>query len=248
MKEKNSNWNEAIENSVKFIGESSQAYKMMHLLSAQKYSRLYSVIMYITLFLAPLTGTLATVSIFHSSSIPFNITIAILGYLTGILTAIIKFGKFHEKSTSHKLATNKYTSLESNVRRQLQLYRNDRVPSNEYFEWLSKSFDDLFLSSPFIDDYIYKKYYKLSVEKGLVFPNRYDNFITVEKNFNEPQIQEEIQIISEETSDEGSIKTENKPQKFNTLPRAKNDQNSISDLGRYGDQQMKYELGRNKPK
>jgi hypothetical protein len=208
------NWNDAIENAVKFIGESAQAYKMMHLLSAKRYSMLYNFIMYVTLFLSPIISAISTIeSVINPVSAPMNITIAILSGIAAIFTAILKFGNFHEKSESHKMVTGKYTSLETNVRMQLKLYRDDRIPSSEYYDWLSNSFNDLFHGAPFIDNSIYNKYYKLSIKKGLVFPNRYDNFITVEKGFSEKMLfdienKEEIQIISEDSPKNTYNKTE----------------------------------------
>ena len=185
MEAKIHGWNDAIENTIKFIGESAQAYKMMHLLSAKQYSWLYNFLMYASLILSPAAGTLATVetALQGDYGMYFSITVAVISFLVTVVTGVIKFGSFHEKSESHKIATSKYTSLESNVRRQLQLYREDRIPAPEYYEWLDKSFDDLFRGAPFIDDRIYRKYYKLSIQKGLVFPNRYDNFITIERGW-----------------------------------------------------------------
>jgi len=175
-------WNAAIENTIKFVGESAQAYKMMHLLSAKQYSWLNNILMYISLALSPVAGSLAAIeAALGNPSVYISITIAIISFLTAVITGIIKFGCFHQKSEAHKIATSKYTSLESNVRRQLQLYRDDRVPAHEYYEWLTRSFDDLFHGAPFIDDHIYGKYYKMALEKGLVFPERYDHFITIER-------------------------------------------------------------------
>jgi hypothetical protein len=205
METRTNTWNAAIENTVKFIGESAQAYKMMHLLSAKQFSLLNNTLMYISLVLSPATGTLAAITAaLGNPSVYINIVIAILAFIVAIITGIIKFGSFNEKSEAHKIATSKYTSLESNVRRQLQLYRDDRIPAHEYYEWLAQSFDDLFHGAPFINDHIYEKYYKLSLEKGLVFPNRYDNFITIERGLRDKLVADikndgDIQVTAQES-------------------------------------------------
>ena len=292
-----SSWNDAIENTVKFVGESAQAYKIMHLLSAKQYSLLHNCLMYTSLILSPIAGTLAAIeSVLGNPSIYLGIIIAVISFMVTVIAGIIKFGGFYEKSESHKIATSKYTSLESNVRRQLQLYREDRMSAHEYFEWLSQSFDDLFHGAPFIDDHIYQKYYNLSIEKGLVFPNRYDNFITIEKglqkkfisqientndiivtkeesNPNSPRLdvllemgEVPIRPISEEINpDENSPDSDRiqftesesgenlqKNTLYNNIdlipkeiyPRRRNVNTPISDLNRYGDAQMNYELKR----
>ena len=51
----------------------------------------------------------------------------ILGFLSGVIVAILKYGKYDEVSTANKSAAAKYASLEANVRRQLSLYRSDRT-------------------------------------------------------------------------------------------------------------------------
>lgn len=306
-------WNEAIENTVKFVGESAQAYKMMHLLSAKQYLWLNNILMYTSLVLSPAAGALAAISAaLENPSLYMDITITVICFITAVITGIIKFGCFHEKSEAHKIATSKYTSLEVNIRRQLQLYRDDRVPAHEYYEWLSQSFDDLFHGAPFIEDHIYKKYYKLSLEKGLVFPNRYDNFITIERGLRDKLIsdignRDEIQVTAQESplnsphgnnqnialnlnqisdnpthspmanltqqsptrvqfdskefqesssqdtpvnssrvgrTDLEAGMSSNRPLGFNIYPRRKSVNTPLSDLNRYGESQMNYELRR----
>ena len=55
-----------------------------------------------------------------------------------------------ELGASHSVAAAKYLSLEKNINRQLQLYKSDRIPSQQYLEWLTMTFDDLLINSPLI--------------------------------------------------------------------------------------------------
>ena len=63
-----------------------------------------------------------------------------------------KFNNYSEKSQSHLVASARYISLENNIKRQLLLDKNDRLPANEYLEWVMKNYDNLYMASPLIDE------------------------------------------------------------------------------------------------
>ena len=66
------------------------------------------------------------------------------------LLSYVKFYKIEESSSLHSIAASKYTSLEKNIHRQLQLYKSDRISPQDYLEWLTTTFDELLISSPLI--------------------------------------------------------------------------------------------------
>ena len=133
------------------------------------------------IIITPLSGVVTALGTILSTELSelciYSITSTILSFLSGILITVIKFNKYDEISYSHKIAYSRYTSLEENIKRQLMLYREDRIKADEYLNWLSKSFDELFESSPNFESKTLKKYSKEleSIEK------EYD---TNELNFN----------------------------------------------------------------
>ena len=125
----------------------------MHIQEAHRISKQHKWLMYSGIFLGPLTGLLSGIGAITNTStspIKWAIAAACTGFISGIVVAVTKFGKFEEKSSHHKLAASKYTSLESNVRRQLIMCRTDRVNAVKYLEWIGNSFDDLFITSPLV--------------------------------------------------------------------------------------------------
>lgn len=179
-------WDEDIENSVKEIGEKAKGYKIMHIQEAHRISRQYKWLMYSGIFLGPIAGLLSGIgAIINPSSGPIEwpISAACAGFISGIVVAVTKFGKFEEKSSHHKLAASKYTSLESNVRRQLVLCRRERVNAAKYLEWIGNSFDDLFLASPLVASSIYTEYVKVAKENGLTVPDEYQLTINVNERY-----------------------------------------------------------------
>ena len=179
-------WDEDIENNVKELGEKAKGYKIMHIQEARRISRQYKWLMYSGIFLGPIAGLLSGIgAIINPSDGPVEWPIAATcaGFISGIVVAVTKFGKFEEKSSHHKLAASKYTSLESNVRRQLVLCRTERVNAVKYLEWIGNSFDDLFLASPLIARSIYTEYVKVAKENGLTVPDEYQLTINVNERY-----------------------------------------------------------------
>ena len=179
-------WDEDIENNVKEIGEKAKGYKIMHIQEARRISRQYKWLMYSGIILGPIAGLLSGIgAIINPSNGPVEwpIAAACTGFISGIVVAVTKFGKFEEKSSHHKLAASKYTSLESNVRRQLVLCRTERVNAAKYLEWIGNSFDDLFLASPLVARSIYTEYVKVAKENGLTVPDEYQLTINVNERY-----------------------------------------------------------------
>ena len=169
-------WNENIEKNVHEIGEKSKGYKIMHIKEARNISFTYDLLMYSGIFLGPIAGLLSAIgSILSPDDSPTTLPIisACVAFVSGIVVAVTKYGRFEEKGSHHKMAASKYTSLESNIRRQLILYRENRQDAAQYLEWIGNSFDDLFTASPLVTDKIYKEYIKVAKENGIVIPDEY---------------------------------------------------------------------------
>lgn len=163
-------WSDGIEMNVKEIGEMSKGYKIMHMHEARLASFKYSLLMYLGMSLGPACGLLSILPESYSTG---SYITGVVSFASGIVVAISKYGKYEEKRTSHHQAASKYTSLESNVRRQLLFARKDRVEASQYLDWIGISFDELFNSSPMITSMVYNSYAKVARKSGLVVPDEY---------------------------------------------------------------------------
>lgn len=260
---KTDSWDEEIEKSVKEIGEKAKGYKIMHIQEAHRISTRYKWLMYSGIILGPLAGLLSGIGATLNPDAPFEFPIAsaCAGFISGIIVAVTKFGKFEEKSSHHKLAASKYTSLESNVRRQLILCRTDRVNAVKYLEWIGNSFDDLFLASPLIARNIYSEYVQIAKENGMTVPDEYQLIINVNEqyqlqNFNEmndvstidindtstPSPESELRVLKEPEHPEKKINTET----FKGDKQIKRTQllTHFPELNQFTDGRMGYEMQR----
>ena len=203
-------WNESIEQNVKEIGEKSKGYKIMHIQEARKISQLYRRLMYAGILLGPLAGILSGIGAILNPSegpVEFPIAATCVGFVSGIVVAITKYGKFEEKSSHHKIAASKYTGLESNIRRQLVLCRTDRINAGQYLEYVGSNFDELFLASPLVAKDIYDDYVIVAKENGIIIPDEYGLTIRVDEmyqknKFNEMRNFSAIGVNESSSSDE----------------------------------------------
>lgn len=190
-------WTSTIEKNIKNIGEKAVGYKIMHIKNAMYARKFYNYFMYLGICLGPLASLINGIGsvVYHDPPTIFSIISMCVSSVSGIVVGITKFGKFEEKSTTHKIAASKYTSLESNVRRQLGLGRNDRVDASQYHEWIGTSMDELFTVSPFVDNKIYKRYAKIARHKGMAVPDEYEDII----NINEEYVDIKMKEITNDT-------------------------------------------------
>uniref|UniRef100_A0A6C0JJC8 SMODS and SLOG-associating 2TM effector domain-containing protein n=1 Tax=viral metagenome TaxID=1070528 RepID=A0A6C0JJC8_9ZZZZ len=228
-KEEKSNvyWNQDIEKIVHEIGEKSKSYKIMHIKEAKSISFIYDLLMYSGIILGPIAGLLSAIgSILSPDTSPSTLPIisGCVAFFSGIVVAITKYGKFEEKNSHHKMAASKYTSLESNIRRQLILYRDNRQNAEKYLEWIGNSFDDLFSASPLISDRIYDEYIKIARKKGLLVP---DDYVI---NINNHKINESIREIQ-------NVSSLKKDEVLNNISH-------FPDINKFSDNMMSYELQR----
>jgi len=257
----NVNWTNGMEKCVKEIGEKSKGYKIMHIQQAYLVSNKYKWLMYLGICLGPLAGLLSGIgaTLNPDTEVTFPIASACTGFIAGIVVAITKFGKFEEKSSHHKIAASKYTSLESNIRRQLILCKNDRVNAAKYLEWIGNSFDDLFLASPLIARKIYTKYVKVARKYGITIPDEYSNTIDINQTYQIEKLNEmkdgSIIIVNDSKSDNDNtnhivkidiIEAEKEEITFKgktTIKRTETLSN-IPELNEFSDGRMGYEMRR----
>ena len=176
-----SKWSDNIESILKNLGESCLGYKWMNMFAAKKNEFRYNTLMYISIILGPITGILSAINDSEVISV-LQIFITVFSFMSGVISAVIKFSEFGEKSNLYKNIAAKYASLESNIKRQLNISREDRVKAGDYFDWISKSYDDLFSSSPLISDDIYQEWVKYTKENNLTIPKELGNANSKEIN------------------------------------------------------------------
>lgn len=248
-------WNDDIENNVRDIGEKAKGYKIMHIQEAYRICVKYRWLMYSGIVLGPLSGLLSGIGAVIESQektyIPIPIAVACVGFISGIVVAVTKFGKFEERGSHHKLAASKYTSLESNVRRQLLLPRNDRVNAAKYIEWIGNSFDDLFLASPLISRNIYNEYVKIAKENGITVPEEYEITINIDKGYQLQKFNELKDISNISVNDTPSPKSEIRALKHpernfkgDNQIRRTSQLNHFQEMNKFSDGRMGYEMER----
>lgn len=167
FKIKTSLWNENIENQVKNIGLSCEKYTWLTTYLASNISFNYNILMYMAIVIGPIAGILSS---FSEKNSDITILVTIFSFINGVLSAVIKFSNFEERSLKLKNIAVKYLSLSGNINRQLSLSPNDRVHSGNYLEWISNYYDQLISETPLIGDEYIEKWKKYSSENNIEPP------------------------------------------------------------------------------
>ena len=249
-------WNDKLELSAKDIGNNSKGYKIMHLNQAQKTKKYYNILMFLGIFLAPLSGLFSGInSIIYPDEDPTLPIISILcSLIAGFSISILKFARYDDSSIANKQAAARYTGIESSVRRQLSLYRKDRIQANLYMKWLEDKFEELFISAPLLPSDSYKEYSDIAGEMGVLIPNQYKNTIKINTEF-ESDISKNLsnkdeitinnkEIITKINENQQDIKiVENKTNINVEIPRSSG-MASFPELNQYSDGMIEYEIKR----
>jgi hypothetical protein len=252
-----SSWNDKIEKVAREIGEASKGYKVLHINEAQKAVKNHSRLMVAGIVVGPLTGVLSGIEAAlrppkEDPIIP--VIVILLGFLSGIIVATIKFAKYDEVSNANKSAAASYTSLESNVRRQLGLYRKDRVEAIKYMEWLETKYQELFMSAPLLPIGSYKQ----DKDNTISVPNKYGSNVTIDESYRnrksyeitnttEIEINDRNDITEIEISDSSSEETKISPKEKTKVKRkVKRTQtmSKIPQLNQFSDKMLEYEMKR----
>lgn len=197
------NWSINLENTLKEIGDSCIGYKWMNIFAARKNEKKYNYLMYISITLAPITGILSAISTTSNYGTNLQILITTFSFFSGIISGIIKYSEFGDKALSYKTIASKYASLETNIKRQLSLPKEDRVNPGEYLEWITSSFDDLFTTSPLVSDDIYEQWVIFAKNNNLTITKDIGSF---EKVF---ICKDKVENIEETKKTETDITTQN---------------------------------------
>ena len=183
--ERKGEWNSKIEEAAQGIGQHAQGYKHMHIWQAQRATNRHKCLMGGGIVVGPLASVLSSIGLaLNLADDPvISVLVIILGFLSGILVATVKFGKYDEVSNANKSAAARYTSIEANVRRQLGLYRRDRMPAIAYMDWLETKYEELLLSAPLLSASALERYSEHAKSKGLPIPEQYDHLISINEDY-----------------------------------------------------------------
>lgn len=211
LNDKNTDWNDRLEKVIKNIGESSKSYKLMHIHEAQRTTKIYNTLMILGIIMGPLSGIVTGIGeiLNPNTEHVFPIITTVISFLAGTIVAVVKFGKYDESSNANKQAAARYTSIESNVRRQLSLYREDRIAATPYMKWLETKYDELFLSAPLLPVEVYNKYSVIAKNLGLEVPVKYEPIININTEYENTKMEEIVNITDINVNeDEKSITEE----------------------------------------
>ena len=236
-------WNDKIDKTISEIGDYCMGYKWMHIVLAKKYMTRYNILMLSTISMGPMIGLMGTLSTVVDS-VTFKILITILGFVSGVTAAVIKYGKFQQKSTSHKTTAARYASLEGNIKRQMSLSRSDRVNAGKYLQWISTSFDDLWAASPLINSSVYQHWVNIAKRNKLSIPKEYSMIVETDNNDKETfeQMEKDIETNKEVRVDIPVIHKDKGKDSFKrerTTTYAE-----FPELNQFADGKMKYEMDR----
>jgi len=178
-------WNENLENQVKNIGLCCEKYTWITTYMAKNISFKYNLLMYMAIVIGPIAGILSS---FSEKNADITVLVTIFSFINGVLSAVIKFSNFEERSLKLKNIAVKYSSLSGNINRQLSLSPVDRVNSGSYLEWISSYYDQLFSETPLIgDDYI-QKWKMYSSQNNIEVPKTPNADIKIDVGTEQPNI------------------------------------------------------------
>jgi hypothetical protein len=144
------------------------------------------------------------------------------------VVAILKFGKYDEVSISNKTAAAKYASLESNIRRQLCLYRSERLEASSYLEIIESKYNALLDSAPVITHKTFDSYSVNAQKNGLKIPNKYEHNIFITEDYDEAMANDIMNVkkISTIEENEEEIIESRKPEEVVVNLQNSNNENA----------------------
>jgi hypothetical protein len=147
-------WNDKLENNLLQIANDSNTRNLLHTKKAEKNQHIFNMLSIIGIVTGPLSGI---ITLINENDQYLNVISIFLSFFSGIMISILKFGKYDEQSRDNQHAAAYYLQLESNIKRQLALYPEDRISTRKYIEWVEKKYEDLSLNSPLINIKLVKK-------------------------------------------------------------------------------------------
>jgi hypothetical protein len=232
-------WDDALESAAREVGERAQAYKIINARLAHSSSRVYDWLMIGSIITGPMSGTISAIGSAMSPdpTAVLPIVSTLVAFLAGILVAVVRFGKYDEKTTAHKQAAAKLASIEHNVRRQMALPRDRREKAQQYLEWITKSSDDVCTSMPLIPRSAQEQYAAEAEKKGLAVPDPVGDTIEINRGFAAQLSSSERVQVAIDVEEEKEKDPRREVKRTNSI-------GVTPELELYSDSQMRYQLSR----
>jgi len=231
-------WNEKIEIVAKNIGEDAKSYKLMHIIQAQKAHDIYNKLTIWGIIIGPFSGILNAINqSLQPDSPTIPIIVIILSFISGILVAMVKFGKYDEITNANQSAAARYTGLEANIRRQLSLYRANRVTAKTYLEWVEAKYEEILISAPLLSTSVYITFTKRAKNEGWKIPNKDEYVIAINK--------EECSTPTVSNRDKTIPTLPSTPEPTpNLVLKRSSTMAKMPEINQYSDRMLQYELNR----
>lgn len=201
-----SNWTDNVEQILTNQYNKCASYKWMHDYDCDNISRRNKNLNIISILLVSISATtsLATNNTLQNNSWVnvINVIYPILLYISTVISSLQHFLNYEKEAEKHRTASIRYNALYNNVVRMLALDISERQEVNDYFNWATKEYDNIFSSSPDISDTSKEKFKK-------EFNVNYEDFKTVKQNKTVINVEKEDEILSLQTS-----KTLTEPEKL----------------------------------
>lgn len=96
-----------------------------------------------------------------------NIVYPVLLYISTVISSLQHFLNYEKEAEKHRTASLRYNALYNNLVRMLALEVTQRQQVNDYFNWVTKEYDNIFSSSPDISDIAkgkFKKEFNINID------------------------------------------------------------------------------------
>lgn len=223
-------WNEVNEQNVKNLGELCMAYKWMYTKSSKYYSNLHLRLVIASMVLNALVSSLLLIH--NQFSLDYLETLNILiSFIELIFLIILQQAQYDELSGDYVTFASKYSSLVSNIRKQLSIKREEREYSKDYITWINTSYEELFDIAPPLKEWVIKKYKLIAKEHNLPVPESVSTILTI--NVTDKQ--------NTNTKEEKELPT---PDPLHIEEGPKRIKTSRCEMETYNDNNMRYEMNR----
>ena len=241
------NWNNNSESVINQLRENIKNCKIMHIQQAQQFHSFYTKLTISGIVIGPMASILSAINqVIHPEQNHFiSILEIILGFLSGIVVAIIKFGKYDELMNSNQAVATKYTTLEANIIRQMCLCRENRISPEIYLEWVETKYGEILSTAPIITKNTYDNFNKNCNHNGYTMTINKDSLQEIISQQNDGTPNDEtpnVGTLNDETPNVGTPNDENPPIK--TVKKGTVTMSKLPQINQYSDKMLQYELKR----
>lgn len=175
----NNGWNDKNERIVISIGENAASYKWMHERSSSMY-KLINQILNVVLIVFSTGLSAETILPDNSNNIVLSVFRRIFTYVVTLISVLINFLKFEQLSEQHLNAATSFAKLYHEIQQQMCMYRRDRQNATKYVAEILKTYDNLIVNGPTINDIIIKQFKSKFENADISLPDIADKIQKIE--------------------------------------------------------------------